>query len=106
MIVNCNYYARLEPAGRIFYNALNVKTRGCERKLLGAKSSYLVGLQQGNVLEITGDYHGPLAGELQYQQRCRLLPHSEHNGMAWAYTLVPSLIALVLLCFPLRKQDR
>lgn len=33
-----------------------------------------------------------------------LLPYSEHNGLTWIYTLVPGLIALVLLCPTCRKR--
>lgn len=33
-----------------------------------------------------------------------LLPHAEHNGLTWTYTLVPALVALVLLGFTCRKR--
>ena len=35
-----------------------------------------------------------------------LLPYSEHNWMTWTYTLVPGLIALVLLWFACRKNSK
>jgi len=33
-----------------------------------------------------------------------LLPYAEHNWLTWLYTLVPGLIAFVLLCPTCRKR--
>ncbi len=130
---------------------------------------HMVGRQQGDVLDLTGEGCGLIRGEEQYQQWTRkrpamgqvlmpiweygvyilggmgcitlcllpavlmvqkrgwmratcfsvflgmllsalvasallLLPYSEHNGLTWTYTLLPCLIAIVLLCFPCRKK--
>lgn len=124
---------------------------------------HMVGRQQGNVLDLTGEGCGLIRGEEQYQQRSRmrplllmpveygfyilclqgaitlclfpgvlmmqkrgwmqatyvsillgvllsalaagallLLPYSEHNWITWTYTLVPALMALILLRFACR----
>lgn len=130
---------------------------------------HMVGRQQGNVLDLTGEGCGLIRGEEQYQQWSRmrpamglllmpvweycfyilflqgaitlcllpgvlmmqkrrwlraisfscflgillsalvasaflLLPYSEHNWMTWTYTLVPCLIALVLLWLACRMK--
>ena len=130
---------------------------------------HMVGRQQGNVLDLTGEGCGLIRGEEQYQQWSRmrpavglllmpvweycfyilflqgaitlclfpgvlmmqkrgwlraisfsfflgmllsalvasaflLLPYSEHNWMTWTYTLVPCLIALVLLWLACRLK--
>ena len=129
---------------------------------------HMVGRQQGNVLDLTGEGCGLIRGEEQYQQWSRmrpavglllmpvweycfyflclqgaitlcllpgvllmqkrgwvratyvsillgvlltalvasaflLLPYAEHNWLTWLYTLLPGLIALVLLRFACRK---
>lgn len=132
---------------------------------------HMVGRQQGNVLDLTGEGCGLIRGEEQYQQWSRmrpavglllmpvweycfyflclqgaitlcllpgvllmqkrgwvratyvsillgvlltalvasafwLLPYSEYNWMTWTYTLLPGLIALVLLWFACRKNSK
>lgn len=122
---------------------------------------HMVGRQQGNVLDLTGEGCGLIRGEELYQQKSRirtailepqellallggitlcllpavwmvqkqgclratyvsmllgvllsalvasvflLLPYSEHNWITWTYTLVPCLLALILLWFVCRKK--
>lgn len=126
---------------------------------------HMVGRQQGNVLDLTGEGCGLIRGEQEYQKKTRihslpvvptgecclwvlgltgaitlsllpgvlilqkrgllravsvaallgillialvasaflLLPYAEHNWLTWLYTLLPGLIALVLLGFACRK---
>ncbi len=126
----------------------------------------MVGRQQGNVLDLTGEGCGLIRGEQEYQKTTRihslpvvptgeyclwvlgltgaitlcllpgvlilqkrgllravsvaallgillialvasaflLLPYAEHNWLTWLYTLLPGLIALVLLGFSCRKK--
>ena len=152
----------------------NLATQYAEFKYMRIPSPWrgvrhMVGRQQGNVLDLTGEGCGLIRGEEQYQQWSRmrpavglllmplweycfyilflqgaitlclfpgvlmmqkrgwlraisfsfflgmllsalvasaflLLPYSEHNWMTWTYTLVPCLIALVLLWLACRKK--
>ena len=152
----------------------NLATQYAEFKYMRIPSPWrgvrhMVGRQQGNVLDLTGEGCGLIRGEEQYQQWSRmrpamglllmpvweycfyilflqgaitlcllpgvlmmqkrgwlraisfscflgillsalvasaflLLPYSEHNWMTWTYTLVPCLIALVLLWLACRMK--
>ena len=152
----------------------NLATQYAEFKYMRIPSTWrgvrhMVGRQQGNVLDLTGEGCGLIRGEEQYQQWSRMrpavglllmplweycfyilflqgaitlclfpgvlmmqkrgwlraisfsfflgmllsalvasaflqLPYSEHNWMTWTYTLVPSLIALVLLWLACRLK--
>lgn len=152
----------------------NLATQYAEFKYMRIPSPWsgvrhMVGRQQGNVLDLTGEGCGLIRGEEQYQQWSRmrpavglllmpvweycfyilflqgaitlclfpgvlmmqkrgwlraisfsfflgmllsalvasaflLLPYSEHNWMTWTYTLVPCLIALVLLWLACRLK--
>ena len=152
----------------------NLATQYAEFKYMRIPSPWrgvrhMVGRQQGNVLDLTGEGCGLIRGEEQYQQWSRmrpamglllmpvweycfyilllqgaitlcllpgvlmmqkrgwlraisfscflgillsalvasaflLLPYSEHNLMTWTYTLVPCLIALVLLWLACRMK--
>lgn len=144
----------------------NLATQYAEFKYMRIPSPWrgvrhMVGRQQGNVLDLTGEGCGLIRGEELYQQKSRirtailepqellallggitlcllpavwmvqkqgclratyvsmllgvllsalvasvflLLPYSEHNWITWTYTLVPCLLALILLWFVCRKK--
>lgn len=144
----------------------NLATQYAEFKYMRIPSPWrgvrhMVGRQQGNVLDLTGEGCELIHGEELYQQKSRirtailepqellallggitlcllpavwmvqkqgclratyvsmllgvllsalvasvflLLPYSEHNWITWTYTLVPCLLALILLWFVCRKK--